>query len=60
MIQRKHHSLARQTIRPMTDPGKPTEGKDAKPSRLDAALRIIEEYAADLREIVRQLRRKMN
>ncbi len=44
----------------MTDPGKPTEGKEAKPSRLDEARRIIEEYAADLREIIMQLRRKLN
>jgi hypothetical protein len=30
------------------------------PTRLEQARRIIEEYAADLREIMRKLRRKMN
>ncbi|WP_283807758.1 hypothetical protein [Bradyrhizobium sacchari] len=37
-----------------------TEAQETKPSRLDEARRIIEEYAADLRKIMRQLRRKMN
>ncbi|MEY9124843.1 hypothetical protein [Bradyrhizobium yuanmingense] len=39
---------------------KQTEGKEAPPSRLDEARRIIEEYAADLREVIRKLRSKMN
>jgi hypothetical protein len=30
------------------------------PSRSAEALRIIEEYAADLREILKKLRRKLN
>ncbi|WP_283807858.1 hypothetical protein [Bradyrhizobium japonicum] len=44
----------------MTEPDKPTDGKEAKPSRLDEARRTIDEYAASLREIIKQLRRKMN
>ncbi|MGY8636769.1 hypothetical protein RAD15_30300 [Bradyrhizobium sp. 14AA] len=44
----------------MPDPDTQTEGKKAKPSRLEEARRIIEEYAAELRKIIRQLRRKMN
>lgn len=39
---------------------KQTDGKETKPSRLEEARRIIEEYANDLREIIRKLRRKMN
>lgn len=31
-----------------------------KPTRLEDARRIIEEYANDLREIIRKLREKMN
>jgi len=44
----------------MSDRDTQSDGKEGKPSRLDQARRIIEEYAADLREIIRQLRRKMN
>lgn len=44
----------------MPEPDKPTDGKDAKPSRLDEARRIIEEYAGDLRQIIMKLARKMN
>lgn len=44
----------------MPEPDKQTEGKEAKPSRLEEARRIIEEYAAELREIIQKLRRKMN
>jgi len=47
-------------IQAMPDPDKQTEGKEAKPSRLEEARRIIEVYAADLREIIQKLRRKMN
>jgi hypothetical protein len=36
------------------------DGKEAQPARLDEARRIIEEYAADLRKMIRRLRRKMN
>jgi hypothetical protein len=31
-----------------------------KPSQLEEARRIVEEYADDLREIIKKLRRKMN
>jgi len=44
----------------MTESDKQTEGKEAKPSRSEEARRIIEEYAADLRGIIKQLLRKMN
>ncbi|MCP3388881.1 hypothetical protein NLM27_08840 [Bradyrhizobium sp. CCGB12] len=39
---------------------KQTDGKEAKPWRSDEARWIIEEYAADPRDIIRKLRRKMN
>jgi hypothetical protein len=44
----------------MPGPDKQTDDQEAKPSRLDDSRRIIEEYAADLREIIKQLRRKLN
>ena len=44
----------------MPDPDKQPEGKETKPSHSEEARRIIEEYAADLREFIRQLRRMMN
>ncbi|WP_172628346.1 hypothetical protein [Bradyrhizobium ivorense] len=31
-----------------------------KPTRLEEARRVIEEYAANLREIIKKLREKMN
>jgi len=31
-----------------------------KPSRLDEARRVVEEYANELREIIQKLRRRMN
>jgi hypothetical protein len=40
------------------DEPKPVE--EPRPSRLEEARRIIQEYADDLREILRKLRRKMN
>jgi hypothetical protein len=39
---------------------KAKEAPKPKPTRLEEALRIIEEYADDLREIIKKLRRKMN
>ena len=36
------------------------EAPKPKPSRQEEALRIIEEYAAALREIIKELRRKLN
>jgi hypothetical protein len=47
----------------MVPPEEPLSGKDEpppKPSRLEEALRVIEEYAADLREIIKKLRRRLN
>ena len=44
----------------MIKPAEPSEKKEPHPSRLDEARRIIEEYANDLREIIRKLRRKIN
>jgi hypothetical protein len=44
----------------MPDPDKQPEDREPKPSRLEEARRTIEEYANDLREIIRKLRRKMN
>ncbi|WP_283810980.1 hypothetical protein [Bradyrhizobium zhanjiangense] len=43
----------------MPDFDKQIEGKEA-PSRLEEGRRIIEDYAANLRELVRKLRQKMN
>lgn len=43
---------------PTDEPG-PKE-PPPKPSRLEEAMRIIEDYADDLREIVKKLRRKLN
>lgn len=42
----------------MTEPAKQSEVQD--PSRLEEARRLIEEYANDLREVLRKLRRKMH
>ncbi|SCB54794.1 hypothetical protein GA0061098_103062 [Bradyrhizobium shewense] len=53
-------SLGGRTIRSCPPPDKQTEGKEPKLSRLEEARRIIEEYAASLREIIKQLRRKTN
>ncbi|SFO25928.1 hypothetical protein SAMN05216330_102441 [Bradyrhizobium sp. Ghvi] len=36
------------------------EPPSPEPSRLDKARRIVQEYADDLREIIRKLRRKLN
>ena len=43
----------------MPEPDKEVEG-NAEPPRSDEARRVIEEYAAELREIIRKLRRKMS
>ena len=43
---------------PMPDPDKQNEAQAPQPS--GEALRVIGEYAADLREILEKLRRKMN
>jgi hypothetical protein len=47
----------------MKPPDEPPPGKDGpslKWSRLEEARRIIEEYAADLREIIKKLRKRLN
>lgn len=41
----------------MVEPKEAKPLKEPKPSRLQEARRIIEEYAADLREIIRKLRK---
>jgi len=41
----------------MPNPDKQNEDKKVKASRLDEARRIVEEYARDLREIIRKLRK---
>jgi hypothetical protein len=44
----------------MNPPDKPDSGKESqkpKPSRQDEGRRVIEEYAADLREIIKKLGR---
>jgi len=44
-------------------PAEPRLGKDkpsSMPTRLEEALQIIEEYANDLRDIIRMLRKKLN
>lgn len=43
----------------MDDP-KPEAHSASKPPRLEEARRIIEEYASDLREIIKKLRQKMH
>jgi hypothetical protein len=47
----------------MKQPDKPCPDKEpssVNPTRLQEVLRVIEDYAEDLREIIRKLRRKMN
>ena len=47
----------------MNKPDKQASDKEAmqpKPSRLEEALRVIKEYASDLREIIKKLRRHLN
>jgi hypothetical protein len=53
----------------MTPPKEPTSGKNEpspeysrldESSRLEEARRVIEEYAADLREFIKKLRRRMH
>ena len=45
----------------MIKPEEPSEKKEPQPSRLEEARQIVEEYANDLREIIRRLHeRKVN
>ena len=43
----------------MNEP-EPEKRPTPKPTRMEEARRIIEEYADDLREIIRKLRQRMN
>ena len=45
---------------PPEEPGRGKEAPEPKLSRLEATLRVIEEYADDLREILKKLRRRLN
>ncbi|WP_164937119.1 hypothetical protein [Bradyrhizobium vignae] len=42
------------------EPDRVNEPPPPEPSRLDEARRIVQEYADNLREIIRKLRRKLN
>jgi hypothetical protein len=47
----------------MNQPDKPGPDKEApkpKPTRSEELLRIIEEYANDMREIIKKLRRRLD
>ena len=44
----------------MPAPDKQTEPQEPKPSQLEEARRVLEEYTAELREVIKKLRRKMN
>jgi hypothetical protein len=47
----------------MNEPDKQTSGKETpqpRPSRLDEARQLIQEYAGDLRNIIKKLRRHLN
>jgi hypothetical protein len=51
------------TIALMNKPDEQASGKEAqepKPSRLEEARRLIEQYADDLREIIKKLRQRLN
>jgi hypothetical protein len=51
------------TIEFMSKPGEQHTGKEVpvpKPPRMEEARRLIEEYADDLREIIKKLRRHLN
>lgn len=44
----------------MPDSNRPNENKEAKSSRSDEARRIIADYVADLRELIRKLAPKLH
>jgi hypothetical protein len=53
----------RSTAKDMKSPEEPCpdmEAANPKPSRLEEARRVIEEYANDLREILRKLRQHLH
>jgi hypothetical protein len=45
---------------PLEEPRRDNDKPPSKPTRLEETRRIIEEYANDLREIIKKLRRKLN
>ncbi len=47
-------------MQPTPDPRWDNRETPSKPSRTEEALRIIEEYADDLRQIIDKLRRRLN
>jgi signal transduction histidine kinase len=47
-------------MKPLSKEQRAAKDKPANEARLEAARRIIEEYAAELREIIKNLRRKLN
>jgi hypothetical protein len=57
------HFGSHRTIGLMNKPDEQASGKEAqepKPSRLEEARRLIEEYAGDLRKIIKKLRQRLN
>jgi hypothetical protein len=53
--------LSSPNIRVMNKPDEINQGKPRpKPSRSEEALRIIEEYVNDLREMIKKLRQRLN
>ena len=53
-------SLNHQVMISLVEPAPDKEAPKPKPSRSEEALRIIEEYAKELREIIKKLRRLLN
>jgi hypothetical protein len=47
-------------MKPRKEPPLGKNQPTSKPTRLEEARQIIEEYAADLREIIKKLRRSLN
>jgi hypothetical protein len=53
-------SADRRGMDPPKEPLPDKDGPPSKSSRLEEARRVIAEYAADLREIIKKLRRRLN
>jgi hypothetical protein len=53
-LESKHRTMSK-----FNDP-RPDEEPRPEPSRVEQARRIIEEYADDLREIIKRIGRRMN
>jgi hypothetical protein len=63
LIYLKAPLVSHGTMEVMISPDEPPADKEApnhRPSRSEEALRIIKEYANDLREIIKKLRRLLN